>query len=149
MLCRSWPNSMAIRLNQLTKTIRKSPYKHKVNGICFTDEGLEQYTVAEWLRAHKIMFLHIPNEARRDRRLGMMLKMLGLEAGASDILIFDSPPKHASLKGVAIEMKTKKGKPTSSQIEWLEKISLRGWSIAICYGADDAISLLKSLGYGG
>ena len=127
---------------------RNSAYKHNVNGIWLTDEGLEQWTVAEWLRFHKVMFLHSPNEGKRDKRLGQMLKMLGLEPGAADIIIFDSPPGPAAFyRGTAIEMKTKTGKATLSQKDWLAELAKRGWYVAICNGSNEAIELLEELAY--
>lgn len=37
---------------------------------------------------------------------------------------------------------------TPEQKEWLELLAQRGWCAALCYGADEAITLLERLGYG-
>ena len=136
------------------KKPRASAFKHTIYRmgrveIKVTDEGLEQFNVAEWLRFHKIPFLHPANEARRNRLLGIMLKLLGLEPGAADLIIFRTPPRFPDKKGVAIEMKSLTGKATKDQMAWLDMVEREGYVTAICPGAWAAINLLEELGYGG
>ncbi len=136
------------------KNPRKSALKHPVQlsrnlTLYLTDEGLEQLQVANWLRFHNIMFLHIPNESRRHKLEGITLRLLGLTSGAFDILIFDTPPNYPDKKGFALEMKAKKGaKPTDNQVNWQSQITKRDWLTAICYGAEEAIKVLEDAGYG-
>src|SRR5208337_2025938 len=131
---------------------RASALKHIVQygrmKLRFSDEGMEQLAVANWLRANGIFFLHVPNEAKRHRLEAICLKMLGLEPGAADILIFDTPPLHPGyVKGVAIEMKSKTGKATDNQTAWLKQMDRRDWLCYVCNGADEAIKQLTELGY--
>lgn len=134
------------------KQQRKSSLKHPIQlgrnlTIYLTDEGREQLTVANWLRAHDIFFLHVPNESKRHRLEAITLKLLGLTPGASDILIFDTPPNHPNKKGFCLEMKSLTGKPTENQISWQATMAGKGWVNAICYGAEDALNILKLAGY--
>lgn len=131
---------------------RKSALKHPIQygraTINLTDEGLEQYTVVCWLRAHNIRFIHVPNEARRHGLEMLMLHALGAVPGASDLLIFDHPPEKPEYCGVAIEMKSKTGKETENQTDFRLMLQDCGWYTACCKGADEAIRLLVALGYG-
>jgi hypothetical protein len=134
------------------KNKRRSALKHALNlgkglTLYFTDEGIEQKTVADWLRWRRIMFIHPANEARRHRLEAISLKLLGLEPGVADIIIFDTPPHRPHMKGCCIEMKSAKGKPTSAQVAWLDEAEKRGFLVCICYSADEAIGWLQGLGY--
>ena len=67
-----------------------------------------------------------------------------------DILIFDRPPLYPENVGVAIELKRQKGgRVTPEQIAWLEDLKARGWAVAVCQGAMEAIRVLQELGFGG
>lgn len=134
------------------KRQRKSALKHPVQlskgmTLYFTDEGMEQLRTANFLRAHNIDFIHIPNESKRSRLEMISLKLLGLTPGACDILIWDTPPKYPDKKGIAIEMKSKNGKVTDLQAQFQAKLVQKGWLTSVCYGADQAIKCLKEAGY--
>jgi hypothetical protein len=52
--------------------------------------------------------------------------------------------------GVAIELKRQKGgRVTPEQTAWLEHLKARGWAVAVCRGAMEAIRFLQELGFGG
>ena len=126
----------------------KHPVKYGRATIKLTDEGLEQFTVAEWLRAHRINFFHVPNEARRHGLEKLALHALGAVPGVADLIILDPPPNLPQCCGTALEMKSRKGKATSAQIAWLVEAHKRGWYAVICRGADEAIKVLEMAGYG-
>ena len=134
------------------KVRRASAFKHRVqigrSTIMLTNEGLEQYTVAQWLRwkGYPGQFLHVPNERKCSVQEMIMLKALGLEPGAADFLIFVTPPNFA-FKGFAIEMKAEGGTMTTNQAEWAHTMRGIGWRVETCYGADTAIKLLQEAGY--
>ena len=136
----------------LEKKKRASALKHPIRygraTIKLTDEGLEQFVVAEFLRAHRINFFHVPNEARRHGLEKLALHALGAVPGVADLIILDLPPNILGAVGMALEMKSRKGKATPSQIAWLEGARKRGWHTAICRGADEAIRVLTLAGYG-
>ena len=146
---------------------RTSALKHSVTvkfhgkksvTVKMTDEGLDQYNTAEWLRLHRIKFIHIPNERKSSPQEGLMLKLLGLEPGASDLLIFTPPPRFPNAPGVAMEMKAKArqkqdgtaraGVVSEEQTAWLASMEALGWVTRVAFGVDDAIKFLAWLGYG-
>jgi hypothetical protein len=125
-------------------------------------EEQEHIVLADWLTLHGILFHHSPNEGSRSKRVdrhgrvwspeGNRLKRMGVKKGFPDFVILDSPP-------VAIELKRRREAfsrkavaenrvATPEQKWWLDQLTERGWHVAVCYGADEAIALLKQLGYG-
>lgn len=115
--------------------------------VKLTDEGLEQYNTAEWMRLYRLQFIHVPNERKSSPQEGLMMKILGLEPGASDFLIFTIPPRFPNAPGVALEMKSLTGKASPNQKEWLAGMEQLGWVTKVAQGADDAIQFLTWLGY--
>jgi len=111
-------------------------------------EHQEAVVLADWMRHKGLLFAHVPNEARRSHALAARLKREGLSPGVPDYLIFSLPPRYQDARGVAIELKRCKGaKPTKHQREWLQALLAQGWECNVCYGADAAISWLRSLGW--
>jgi hypothetical protein len=56
----------------------------------------------------------------------------GMRAGVPDILV---PVARGSKHGLAIEMKSPKGRSTAAQKEWQAKLRMRGWEVAECHSA--------------
>ena len=54
-------------------------------------ENQEQRAVVKVLRDHKIPFIHVPNEGRRNRVNGWNLKLLGLSPGFQNLLSGSTP----------------------------------------------------------
>lgn len=113
-------------------------------------EEAEQLALVQWLELHKIKYTHVPNEGKHKVQYRVKQKRLGVQAGLPDILIFDRPPLYPENVGVAIELKRQKGgRVTPEQIAWLEDLKARGWAVAVCQGAMEAIRVLQELGFGG
>ena len=109
-------------------------------------EDTEQQTVVAWLRAHKILF----SATVPDRR---MCQRMGYIPGVPDLMIYDRPPiveNGLMYVGCAIEIKRRKGGVVSpEQAAWITSLRELGWACTIARGCDEAITFLKSLGYGG
>ena len=113
-------------------------------------EEAEQLALVQWLELHKIKYTHVPNEVKHKVQYRVKQKRLGVQAGLPDILIFDRPPLYPENVGVAIELKRQKGgRVTPEQTAWLEHLKVRGWTVAVCRGAMEAIRFLQELGFGG
>lgn len=110
----------------------------------------EQRTLAQWLDLHGITWFHVPNQRGTRKRYEMgILWALGVKAGVPDAMILDPPPRRPEVRGVAIELKRRKGGRLSThQQRWIQRLRELGWIAEVCEGADAAIDLLERLGYG-
>ena len=103
-------------------------------------ETQEQITVAQYMTLKGILFIHVPNEGKRSPMVARILKAMGLKPGFPDLLILEP---RGSYHALAIEMKTKNGRLTEKQREWLNKLRDNGYLALACWGADDAIKVIK------
>lgn len=110
-------------------------------------ESEEQRLVFQWAeleqgRWPELRWLyHIPNEGRRNTATGARMRAEGLKRGVPDICL---PIPRDGFCGLYIELKrTKGGKTTSTQKEWLEELAKAGHYTALCKGADEAIAVLQ------
>lgn len=109
------------------------------------NESNEQIAAMDWLRAQhpKIALhtLHIGNERKATYYAGYIMKRMGVLKGASDL--FMAWPS-GGFHGLFIEVKSTRGKPSPSQIEFIERMRSVGYKAEVCYGADQVISTIKS-----
>ncbi len=104
-------------------------------------EQLEQIKVCEYVKqCTDLPFIHIANERKISPQAGALLKRMGVVAGASDIFIPRATKHH---HGLFIELKTLKGKPSLSQLEFLSRMESEGYFGIVCYGATEAIDTIK------
>jgi len=111
-------------------------------------EEQEQRTVADYLDWLNIVWCHPPNGGKRSKSEAARFQLIGVKPGVPDILIFSQPPKLPNVRGVWIEMKKVRGpKPTESQSQWHSDLGECNWVGRVCYGAEDALTFIKSLGW--
>ena len=104
-------------------------------------ENDEQIVVAQYCRYQRIPFVHIPNEGLRSKRMGAMLKEMGLQKGFPDIHI---PQARGGYHAMYIELKRdKRSYPTKEQLEWIAYLNKNGYYAVVAYGADEAIAEIK------
>ena len=112
-------------------------------------EDAEQQVLAKWLDMHRINWFHPPNGGHRNVIVASKLKAQGVKRGVPDVMIVDPPPAYPDNVGAAVELKRRKdGRVTPEQTHWLAILQERGWAVAVCRGASEAIEFLESLGYG-
>ena len=90
--------------------------------------------VATLLDATPLFFTHVPLEDDSAKR-AFFAKRMGASRGVPDILIFDRP-------GLAIELKSPKGRPTLEQKAWHDKLRSCGWRVEICKTVESVRLLL-------
>jgi hypothetical protein len=116
-------------------------------------EHQEQVEVNDFCTRNKILMFAIPNGTNKSKVARTMFKNEGLKSGVPDLFIpIPSQDKH----GLFIELKRRKrqlknGKLSSThtkvsleQIKWLEALKCNGYEAVVCYGADEAIDVIKN-----
>lgn len=99
--------------------------------------------VHQWLEVRSIPHTHIVNEQPNKKR-AIAEKRMGKSKGFPDLLIF--LPNGVN---VAIEMKRHdqpKLKASPEQLQWLSRLSTRGFKCAVCHGLIEAVEFLKECG---
>ena len=120
----------------------------KTKALACPLEEDEQAIVAEWLDSKNILFQASELGAYMHPATFIKLKKIGCKKSHPDITIYTRCPKLPEARGVAIELKRKKGiEARPDQLEYLERMKAEGWEVAVCKGAEVAISYLKELGY--
>lgn len=82
----------------------------------------------------------VPNGGRRDEVTGAKLKAEGVVAGVADLLLLEARGGYA---GLAIEMKTEKGRQSRSQEEWQRYITGRGWDYVVVRSLEQFMAVVK------
>jgi hypothetical protein len=95
-----------------------------------------QKSVARYLDSLNILWCAVPNGGSRNVIEATKLKAMGTKKGVPDILIFEPKKEY---KGMAIELKVGKNKPSEYQLEWIEQLNKRGWYCIISYDLDEVM----------
>ena len=109
-------------------------------------EDTEQINVIEWSGWNKKVYPelkllhHCPNGGSRNKQEAVKLKQMGVLAGIPDLHL---PVKKGRYIGLYIEMKYNKGRLEESQKEMLKELAAAGHYCVVCYGAEEAINILK------
>lgn len=110
-------------------------------------EATEQEAVIKWCNRQqrecpelKLIF-HIPNGGSRNTLEAANLKRQGVKAGVPDLCL---PVPKNGFHGLYIEMKYGKNKTTKRQEEWLKALREQGYYTAVCYGAEEAETVIAS-----
>lgn len=88
---------------------------------------------------------HIPNGSYKSVAARMIFKAIGLKPGVPDVFL---PVPNDQYHGLWIEFKTKKGRVSDYQLEWIEKLTGQGFAVLICRSWTDAANVtLNYLGH--
>lgn len=103
-----------------------------------------QIQVYEWFclqyPQHKEEFHHFANERKCSRLYGYILELMGTRAGVADIFI-DVPSN--GYRGLWIELKVGKNKPTEAQMRFLARKITIGYAAVCVVGFDAAAAFIK------
>lgn len=119
----------------------KNPYRRS--------EDDEQSAVIQWAKLHETRWpvlgdlFHAPNGGSRPGREGAKFRRLGVRRGVPDLQM-PAPNYKTGAHGLFIEMKAEGGRLSPEQKAMLERLKRRGYCAEVCYGADEAISVLKA-----
>nr|DAI66254.1 MAG TPA: Nuclease [Caudoviricetes sp.] len=79
---------------------------------------------------------HIPNGGKRSKSEAARFKAQGVKAGVPDIFL---PCARGGYHGLYIELKrTKGGKLSAVQKEWIDALRGQDYKVIVCYGFDEA-----------
>jgi len=114
-------------------------------------EDDEQLMLARWLNAAEVLWFHVPNGGKRNKREAGKLRAMGVRAGVPDVMILTPPPNlDPNPPGVAIELKRSNkalSKVSHEQKKMIAKMREEGWIVEVAYGAEEAKDILRLLGY--
>ena len=101
-----------------------------------------QKSIIKWinLKYPKLLYCASAGGMRTSMTQAKKMKATGYVKGFPDLFIYE--PK-GDFHGLAIEIKTKKGKASISQIEWILKLEERGYFAKVCKGFDQVTSLIE------
>ena len=102
------------------------------------EESRIQQACIKWFRLQypklALVMFSVPNGGARRRIEGAIMKAEGVTRGVADILLL-YPSKH--YHGLAIEMKTAKGRQQPSQKIWQRAVEDTGYKYVICRSFED------------
>ncbi|OGI30670.1 MAG: hypothetical protein A2287_04735 [Candidatus Melainabacteria bacterium RIFOXYA12_FULL_32_12] len=112
------------------------------------NEHEEQCAVIDYCDLKNILIFAIPNGSYKSKTAAGKFKDEGLRSGVPDLFIPVSKFVFKEntievIHGLFIEMKSKKGRLSDSQKEWIEKLSKEGYQAVCCHGADEAIKVIN------
>ena len=109
-------------------------------------ESYEQMHLIEWAgymkgRLPELQLLfHIPNGGYRNEIEAANLKRQGVKRGVPDLCL---PVARKGYHGLYIELKTKNGKASEWQEQWLADLNEQGYLAVVCRGSDEARKMLE------
>ncbi len=112
----------------------KTPRKH--------DERDIQIAVVAWIKKEtNLCVIGNMNESMCTVWWRKILHDMGLVKGTSDLFF---PANTLHHKGLWLELKTKKGRATTSQIQFIQERISEGYAGHIAYGYDEAIMIIRT-----
>jgi hypothetical protein len=105
-----------------------------------------QVKVVKWCLNRGIEVIAIPNAGKRSFATAAYFKAEGLRKFFPDLIVF-TPTKLAP-RGMVIEMKCKKNKPSKGQLACLKRLDALGIVAVWASSAEEAIAHLVEFGYG-
>lgn len=106
-------------------------------------EAQEQIMIFDWakLKPELKWLFSVPNGGSRNVVEAVNLKRQGVRKGISDMML---PLPKGKYHGLFIELKVGKNKPSAEQKEFILYANAVGYCSALCYGHEEAISLIES-----
>lgn len=87
-----------------------------------------------------VLWLHIPNGEKRDAKTARKLSLMGVLAGAADLLLV------VDGRAIFLELKIGKGRMSRDQERFMEAAQRAGADYHCATGFDEAIAVLNSVG---
>ncbi len=114
---------MDARSNQMSSWIETAPSRLPTKKRNYP-ERRHQQALVKWLRLRQVKFHSIPNEGKRSRALGAVMRSTGLTEGVSDLFIREM---RGGYGGFYIELKAPGRIPTQAQYDFLHDAKREGY----------------------
>lgn len=85
-------------------------------------------------------FAAVPNGGHRSKRAAVAMKAEGVNPGVPDYLM---PVQRGGYVGLAIELKTDKGRVSPDQRDWLAHLQEQGWQAVVARGWEEAWGVVR------
>lgn len=119
---------------KINKTVlAPSPSEDEIHLSCaqWVTWNLGRYPILEWI-------MHVPNGGKRSKAEAGRFKAMGVKKGVPDwILPFSSPS--GKWTGFACELKSKAGKLSDDQVNWLKNAKTNGWKVCVARSLEEFI----------
>jgi len=112
---------------------------HKKNG---QPEHEMQVQIVNFLKSHPShpLFTATVGGVRLAAHTAMKMKAAGYSKGTPDLLIFEP---RGGYHGLALEVKTEKGRPSDEQKKWIIDLTERGYYAKITKGYNETVEVIK------
>ena len=108
-------------------------------------ESQLQKSCVMWFRVQyprlRPLLFAVPNGGARSAITGAILKSEGVLAGVTDLLLL-VPNKN--YHGLCIEMKTAKGRQSTTQKQWERAVTLQGYKYIVCRSFTDFVKEINN-----
>lgn len=97
-----------------------------------TKEDILQESCVRYLefQHNDLVWFHVPNEGKRTKFEQYKFKVLGCVAGVSDLIILEY---NDTSRGLVIELKCGRNKCTKDQVDFMERLSRKGYTAIVVY----------------
>ena len=123
----------------------KNPYSQKLNKRprrARTEQYLQQACVQFMANQYpKVLCVHTPNGGIRDKGTARILKGMGVVAGFPDLFIYKP---NVDFHGLAIELKSQRGKPTANQLAIKDRLENAGYKYKIVRDVSEFIKEVEN-----
>lgn len=97
-----------------------------------------------WLVRNKYpelaLLYHVPNGGSRNKIEAANFKRQGVKAGVPDLCL---PVPRGRYHGLYIELKTEKGRTSSTQENWIRELNKQGYFAKVCHGWQSAVRVIE------
>lgn len=114
----------------------------------FRPEESLQRACIKWVELKKTSYpdleylFHVPNGGKRTAAEAGILKATGVRPGVPDLLL-PLPSPTGQYRGLALELKSPKGRLTPQQLKWLIRLSQDDYFCAVIRNLDDFIRCIE------
>lgn len=130
-------------MGEMAKALKEHLKKQGCRRIPRHEESHDQIVVVRHLRCNRpnVLFTISPADMKLPMNVAKRVKAMGYRRGTTDLIILEA---RKGFHGLLVELKTKDGKVSPEQEEFMQMAYNRGYKVFVCRGADEAISKIEN-----